>query len=308
MDDLDDLRAALGYPQLNLYGGSYGATAVQYYLLQHGDHARTAILDGGTLLDVPIFERYASSGQAMLDTLLPRCAASTACHRAFPSPARDLRTVLARLDQKPVKLSGQTVTRDDLADAIQLLSRQPETAAMIPLVLRIAARDGIARAAAVFHAPGPTGDPRPQVMQWAIRCLEPWARFDVAEAKRLGATSYLGPTMLRAARYAQATCSAMPPFDDIPGADRRVPSPVPALVVVGGQDPQDPLANVAGITAVMPNARVVVVRGAGHGAVNHGCTERLADTFLQKGTTAGLDTRCTGKAPLTPFALSLPAA
>ena len=34
--------------------------------------------------------------------------------------------------------------------------------------------------------------------------------------------------------------------------------------------------------------------------------ERLADTFLQEGTAAGLDMRCTGKAPLTPFVLSLP--
>ena len=307
MDDLDDIRAALGYPQLNLYGGSYGATAVQYYLLLHGDRARTAILDGGTLLDVPIFERYAAAGQAMLDTLFARCAAAPACRKAFPSPARDLRAILARLDRRPAKVNGQTVTRDDFANAVQLLSRKPDTAAAIPLLLRIAARDGIARAAAAVRAPGSAGDPRPQVMQWAIRCMEPWARYDLAEAQRLGATSYLGPTMLRAARSAAATCSSMPGYEDVPGADRRVPSPVPALVVVGGQDPQDPLANVAGITAVMQNARVVVVRGAGHGAVNHGCTERLADTFLQRGTVAGLDTRCAGKAPLTPFVLRLPA-
>ena len=26
-------------------------------------------------------------------------------------------------------------------------------------------------------------------MQWAIRCMEPWARYDLAEAKRLGADS-----------------------------------------------------------------------------------------------------------------------
>ena len=307
MDDLDDLRTALGYTQLNVYGGSYGATAAQYYLLRHGEHTRTVILDGGTLLDVPIFERYAAASQAMLDTLFARCTANEACRRAFPSPARDLRTILARLDRKPAEFKGATVTRDDFANAIQLLSRRPDTAAAMPLLLRIAARDGIAGAATAIRAPGSTGDQRPQVMQWAIRCMEPWARFDLSEARRLGANSYLGPTMIRSARYAGATCSTMPPFEDVFGADRRVPSPVPALVVVGGQDPQDPLANVAGITAVMPNARVVVVRGAGHGAVNHGCTERLADTFVQKGTAAGLDIRCAWKAPLTPFVLSLPA-
>ena len=31
MDDLDALRAALGYRQLDVFGGSYGATAAQVY-------------------------------------------------------------------------------------------------------------------------------------------------------------------------------------------------------------------------------------------------------------------------------------
>jgi pimeloyl-ACP methyl ester carboxylesterase len=35
MDDLDLVRAALGYDQINLYGVSYGATAAQYYLRQY---------------------------------------------------------------------------------------------------------------------------------------------------------------------------------------------------------------------------------------------------------------------------------
>jgi pimeloyl-ACP methyl ester carboxylesterase len=73
------------------------------------------------------------------------------------------------------------------------------------------------------------------------------------------------------------------------------------LVVVGGQDPQDPLENVAGVRDVMPNARVVVVRGAGHGAVNHGCADDLANAFVLSGSADGLDTRCAARAPLAPF-------
>src|SRR5262245_31871644 len=183
MDDLDEVRAALGYPTLDLYGGSYGATAVQYYVLRHGDTARTAILDGGTLLDVPIFERYAAAGQSALDTLFARCAAQKACHKAFPSPARDLRTLLGRVDRKPLRLKGMTVGRDDLAEAVQSLSREPETAALIPLLLRMAVRDGLAKVVTAMRerVPPPPSEERPQVMFWAITCLEPWARRDVAE-------------------------------------------------------------------------------------------------------------------------------
>jgi pimeloyl-ACP methyl ester carboxylesterase len=242
----------------------------------------------------------------MLAALFARCAAQRSCHRAFPSPARDLKVTLARLDRQPLRIKGTTIGRDEFASAVQHLSRTPETAAQIPLFLRLAAKGDFAGAVALVQDELPTDDPRPQLMAWSIRCLEPWARRDEAETARLGTGSYLGPTMVRSARYASASCSVWPSFTDVPGADRRVPSSVPALVVVGGQDPQDPLANIAGITDVMPNAKIVVVRGGGHGAVNHGCTEGLADAFLIKGTAAGLDTSCTTKAPLTPFVLSLP--
>ena len=51
-DDLDAVREALGYDLIDLYGPSYGATLAQYYIRQHPDHVRVAIMDGGTPLDV----------------------------------------------------------------------------------------------------------------------------------------------------------------------------------------------------------------------------------------------------------------
>ena len=299
--DLDALRAELGYDRLDLYGISYGATVVQYFLLRHGDRARTAILDGGTLLDVPVFERWARVNQTMLDRLFERCARQAACRRAFPAPGRDLRAILARLDRKPARFAGRSIRRDDVATTIQLLSRRPETAAHIPSLLRRAARDGVVSIIPAMRRLAPDSPPSPQLMSWAIMCSEPWARSEPAETARLGRGTYLGPTMVRAARSTAALCSTMPPFEPVPGAERRVSSAVPTLVVVGAQDPQDPLENVAGVRDVMPNARVVVVRGAGHGAVNHGCTADLANAFVLRGSAAGLDTRCTARAPLTPF-------
>ena len=46
MDDLDEVRAALGYKQLNLYGASYGTRATLVYLRQHEASVRTAALFG----------------------------------------------------------------------------------------------------------------------------------------------------------------------------------------------------------------------------------------------------------------------
>ena len=80
-DDLDAVRAALGYRQLNVYGTSYGATLAQVYLARHPRSVRTVVLDGGTLLDIPFFERFAVNGQRALDQVARRCAADRACAR-----------------------------------------------------------------------------------------------------------------------------------------------------------------------------------------------------------------------------------
>ena len=40
MDDLDDIRAALGYHKINLHALSYGTIAPQTYIQRHGDHGR----------------------------------------------------------------------------------------------------------------------------------------------------------------------------------------------------------------------------------------------------------------------------
>ena len=96
-DDLDDVRAALGYQWIDQYGTSYGGTLVQYYLRQHRDHARLAVLDGSTPVDVPVLERMAAASQAALDLLFQRCVQDTACHQAFPRLRDEWASALHRL-------------------------------------------------------------------------------------------------------------------------------------------------------------------------------------------------------------------
>jgi pimeloyl-ACP methyl ester carboxylesterase len=99
-------------------------------------------------------------------------------------------------------------------------------------------------------------------------------------------------------RIGNATIGIVPP-----GSEARVRSDVPTLLFTGLEDPQDPPSHVAGVTEAMPNARVVLVRGAGHPAFPAGCTPQLAERLLHTGTTAGIDVSCALRAPLTAFAL-----
>ncbi len=98
-DDLDAVRAALGYDRIDLYGTSYGGELAQYYLRQHPDHVRVAIMDGSTPLDVPVLELMAASSQHALDELIARCAADPACHAAFPNLAAEWSTLIAAFSE-----------------------------------------------------------------------------------------------------------------------------------------------------------------------------------------------------------------
>lgn len=59
MDDLDDVRAWLGYDRINLIGSSYGTRGALVYLRQHPERVRTVTLIGvaPTYLKMPMYPR-----------------------------------------------------------------------------------------------------------------------------------------------------------------------------------------------------------------------------------------------------------
>src|SRR5690606_11092040 len=88
MTDLDEVRAALGYEQINLYGGSYGTRAALTYLRLFPERVRTLTLDAVVDPGFVIFMDAAVDGQAALEFFFGRCEADSACRATFP----DLRT------------------------------------------------------------------------------------------------------------------------------------------------------------------------------------------------------------------------
>jgi pimeloyl-ACP methyl ester carboxylesterase len=76
---------------------------------------------------------------------------------------------------------------------------------------------------------------------------------------------------------------------------------VPALLLAGGADPLDPVANLRGRRRLFPHGRLVVVPGAGHGTIDYPCVQELVARFVDRGTAAGLDASCARHVTLPPF-------
>ena len=265
MDDLADVVRALGYTRVNVYGISYGATAAQYLLAQHPELVRTAILDGATLLDKPVFELWGRNGQRALTAILARCARTKRCANAYPRARRETFEVIAALRKQPVRVRGRRIDAATAAAAIQWLSRSPAGAAQIPWIAhRARLHDWVPLVLTLDRQGRDTGGVAArQVMPWSIRCSEPWARYDVRRTAAAGRGTYLLESTVAGARLGATACAAVPKAVPPEWSRARVRSDAPVLIVVGGSDPQDPLSNVAGAQRELPNSRTVVVPAAG---------------------------------------------
>src|SRR5437870_5343210 len=130
MDDLDEVRTALGYDKINLHGGSYGSYAALVYIRQHGEHVRAATLEGVTPIEAKIYLLFAKGVEHSLERLFSDCAADKECNAAFPNLRAELKELAAKLEKAPASFeatnlfSGKrepiTLTRATLGEQIRI--------------------------------------------------------------------------------------------------------------------------------------------------------------------------------------------
>jgi len=297
VEDLEAVRNALGYPRLNLWGGSYGTRVAQEYVRRHPDRVRTMILDGVAPPSMRItLDVWRTRGQA-IDDIVAACHASTACSTAMPDPAATLAELERRLRGAPATVEDPRtgaplefpLTFDHVVAALQPLAYSPELAALVPELLT-RARDGdfapLLAAALAF-----TADLNEQLnaaLHYSVTCAEDVPRID--EASRAQAVDHLRGGSLAA--RAMSVCTIWP-RGAMP-ADFTTPlrSDVPTLLLSGGLDPVTPPAYAAEVAKTLPNSRQVVASGFGHLVTPHACAPRLVATFVDTATFDALPASC----------------
>jgi pimeloyl-ACP methyl ester carboxylesterase len=294
MDDLEAVRSALGYRQLDVLGSSYGATAAQVYLRLHPASVRTLVLSGATAIDVPIFHHWAVNAQRALDQLGTLCDADLACRKAFPGWERQFAELVQAWNERPV----DGMTGDELASVVHAMLLDLQSAVSIPLVVTSAAQGRF----------GPLEQHEPEdpdveldLMGASIWCNEPWAGLD---AEGPWGTVFDSYTAARIAAFRQE-CSSVEKRPEprrlwtLPAASR-----VPVLALVGGADPQDPLENLGDLERHFPDSRTLVFPHIGHQFGIGGCVDAVLADFVDRGTTKGLDTtRCDNAVVVPAFEL-----
>lgn len=296
MDDLDALRAALGYKQLDLYGASYGATAAQAYLKRHPSAVRTIALDGATAIDVPFFSRFAVNAQAALDRVAARCNADTACHTTFPSWRADFSKLVRAWDEHPIRnRKNETTTGAGLAGVVQGMLLDTSTAAQIPLL--------VSRAAAGNYGPLNAqikpGARALNLMFYGIWCNEPWVGLNARGPWHTDFDSHTTASI----SFHREVCAYLPKRSEPASAWTLPHAKTPLLLLAGGADPQDPITNMPRLEQAFPNSHAIVVPDYGHTVAQFGCLGRLVSSFVITGSATKLNASCAGALEPPSFAL-----
>lgn len=102
--DINDLRLALGYEKVNLYGFSYGSLLAAAIMRDYPTAIRSVVLDSVLPLGIDVVQEKPHCLQSGLDALLAGCAADAACHAAYPDLEAHFYAVLDRLQAAPVTI------------------------------------------------------------------------------------------------------------------------------------------------------------------------------------------------------------
>jgi len=311
MDDLDDVRKALGYERINLWGGSYGTRAALVYLRQHPAHVRSLVLDGSApfAIELPLF--VARDGQHALDALFADCLADAECKARFPDTRTELARLLQRLEHAPESTrlihprtglpETLVIEREGLAAALLNLLYVPALAGLIPLGVERASRGDYGTLVAPVEAFSNSVD-LSTGMFLSVVCAEDLSRVSQAEATEQTQGTFLGAGWLSRLREQCAEWGAAP----LPEAYfAPVAGNVPSLLLSGSLDPVTPPRWGELVQSTLSPSRHVVVPGAGHGVTSQGCVPELIHEFLDSLDPAGLDTSCVERLERPPFFTSL---
>ena len=293
-DDVDEVLADLDYAQANLVGISYGAAAEQVFLARHPDRVRTMTLLSGTLLDVPVLERFPESAQRALDNVFAECERDSACKQAFPQLRADWHALWRSVNAAPwVVPADRSPTGTEAAfDANWVASGMHDmlfvatTHTRIPLLVHTLGTtdDKVGAILAIAQAypdtPG-TGSGDDQLLGYLIRCNEAWARYDPGEL--VGTDSFEYEKDRNDAEWWQSVCTSIPEAGGTAATPPR--SDVPVLALNGEEDPQDPPANMADAASVWPNSLALTVPGQGHDIdpTSAQCVIPLIQSFIDSG-------------------------
>jgi pimeloyl-ACP methyl ester carboxylesterase len=309
MADYDEVRQALGYNQINLWGASYGSRSAQEYLRRYPDRVRTMTIDSVASPSLILPENFARDAGAAIESAFVACEKSAVCNKSYPTMRADFAAMLDRLDKTPQKASVPnpltgiaqdiTVTRDTIAMAAFSSLYVPQLVAVLPESLKQANRGNYAPLMALTGGVADMAEDKIAIgMRMSVNCAEDVPRITPAMRE---AADKVEPFRASFIREFSTACEVWPKGKVADDFYTPVKSDKPVLLFSGALDPVTPPSFAEETKKTFSNSLHFVAPNAGHGTSHLGCGPKIIKQFIEKASVADLNGDCLKRLPRPMF-------
>ena len=248
--DVDLVRRALGYDNLDLNAVSYGTTLALRYIADYPRAVHSAAFIGTVPASRTPPRYHAPAAERALLQLALDCEADVTCREKTGDMHANLLAAVKQLPQ------DRPLVGDVFLEKVRGRLYSPESARGLPALLALAAHgdfDGFLRRRERNFADG---------LYLSITCAESMARMNVPLAIAESADTGFGAYRLERQRDA---CARWPKAKPDPHLFDRPSSDVPVLFLGGARDPVTPAEWAADAAHAFRHQRTLVVAAGGHG-------------------------------------------
>ncbi|KQV62580.1 MULTISPECIES: alpha/beta hydrolase [unclassified Caulobacter] len=277
--DVQDLRAVLKLPLIDLFGGSYG-TRIEAAIQTHAPQGVRAVVQDSPW---PPEADWTVGGPAMvsssIDIVMAKCAVVAECARRYPDLKAKLAVVAERWLAGPQTLNGKTYTADDLGG--YLMDASYFTAGVLPRDLWKIIQGDVAPVEAFVESRDYYSEG--QFMTHLCKEEIPFEkRADVAKGTEADPVARL---MVASMQRIHDVCAGVDVGPISKVEQQPVRTAVPTLFLAAEIDPGCPPELTRAAAKGYQGSQVVIVTNATHGVSrNSPCARKMIRSFFQDPT------------------------
>lgn len=290
--DMNMVRLALGYDQINFYGVSYGTMLVQHYMRLYPDTLRSTVMDAVVPLERNFLLYFPANAQRVFDLVFAECLREAVCPYMYPDLESEFYATVANLNANPVTLELYDSNTDTYYEGLftgdnfmSLMFNILYITEFIPFVPSImwGVINGDYDIVTFLHAFYTFNFTLSRGMYYSVLCAED-ADFTLDEVVLDGVQDSVAANF-RLDRF-EPICTLWDVDELGDAADAPVYSDVPTLILSGEYDPITPPENGKILAQTLTNAYVLTFPAVGHGVFGLDCGNRIMLQFLDQPTVA----------------------
>lgn len=305
--DIEAIRTAFGYEQLNLWGISYGTKLALTAMRDYPTSFRRVVLDSVYPLEANLYTELPANFDRALETLFTHCQNDMLCNRTYPNLETTLFDTVDALNTRAVRFNapnpytnqsfdGVIFDGNMLLQSIFRLLYVSELLPRLPQLIYEAANGDFDVWLVLVGWLTAQRDSIALGMNYAIQCQEEFAftaagSIDTAWAMYPNFEDY--SQSINRVSDLTPICDAFTTTNVPISENQAVQSAIPTLLITGEYDPITPPRWAAQVSEQLSNSILLEFSSRGHGSSgNRGCAQTILIDYIQLDDLSTLDTSC----------------